>query len=282
MFNYGEQVKLYKFRGFNANNITALSNRQLWFSQQSDFNDPFEGAYIKDNKLPQELLNAFACKLKNEITEIKFSQMLIDMELKKDELTSEQIFQGIAEYHLQILINIVHKSKIICLSLSNPENDPVNNNLMWSHYADGLRGFCLVFDGDLLQEDIYISSNESMRPIKIQYKSTPNTLSLLDFIKSDFVLDSDQNINFIEAVTKTIATKSVEWSYENELRIMTLDKNNFHNYSEKTLKEIVIGMKTPESQKKILLDIVKANHPEIIIKEARLKPDSYSLETVLL
>lgn len=273
-------MKLYKFREFNANNITALANRQLWFSQRSDFNDPFEGAHVKDNGLSKELLNTFACKLKNEISEENFAKMLTDMGLKEGEVTNEKLFQKIAEFNLQPLINIVHNSKITCLSLSEPENDPIRNNLMWSHYADGLRGFCLVFDGESLQKDIYLSSNESMRPIKIQYKSTPNTLSLLDFIKSDFVLDNDQDIDFIETVIKTIATKSVEWSYENEFRILTLNENNFHNYSEKTLKEIVVGMKIPEPQRKLLLDIIKTNYPNIIIKEARLKPDSYSLEII--
>jgi hypothetical protein len=275
-------MELYKFRDVNINNLTALANRQLWFSNQSDFNDPFEGAHTKDNKVPQELLDIFVSKSKEEVGETKFTKMLTDMGLKEGTFTNDQLFQKIAEHDIQVLINTIHNSKIVCLSLYESENDPISNNLMWSHYADGLRGFCLVFDGDLLQQDIYSSSNKAMRPIKIEYKSTPNTLSLLDFIKSESILGSDTDINFVQTVTETIATKSVEWSYENEFRIMCLDKSNFHNYSVESLKEIIIGEKMPASQKKLLLATVRASHPEIIVKEARLKPNSYSLEIVPL
>lgn len=274
-------MELYKFREINTNNLTALANNQLWFSNQSDFNDPFEGAHIKDNKVPQEILEIFVCKSKEEIGTEKFTELLTKMGLKEGGFTSDQLFQKIAEHDLQILINIIHSSKIVCLSLSEPDNDPIKNNLMWSHYAAGLRGFCLVFDGDLLQKDIYSFANKSIRPIKIEYKNKPNTLKLLDFIQSESVLGNN-DINFVQAVTKTVATKSVDWAYENEFRIMSLEKNIFHHYSTETLKEIVIGEKMPEAQKTLLLNTVKANHPKIIVKKARLKPDSYSLEIVPL
>ena len=274
-------MELYKFREFNTNNLTALANKQLWFSNQSDFNDPFEGVHIKDHQIPQSVLDTFVCKSKEAVGKEKFTEMLDEMGLKEGEFTNDQLFQKIAEHDLQIITDIIHKSKIACLSLSEPDNDPIDNNLMWSHYADGLRGFCLVFDGDFLQQDFYSSSN-TMRPIKIQYQNTPNTLKLFDFVKSKSVLDIDGDINFEQSITETIATKSTDWEYENELRILSLDTSNFHNYSGQSLKEIVIGEKMPEAQRKLLLDTVKANHPEIIIREARLKPDSYSLEIVAL
>lgn len=275
-------MDLYKFRNVNTNNLTALANRQLWFSNQSDFNDPFEGAHIRNNKISQKLSESFMSKSKEEIGENKFVEMLSNMGLKEGDFTKEQLFQRIAEHDIQALINIVHNSRIVSLSLYDPKNNPLNNNLMWSHYADGLRGFCLVFDGDSLQKDIYSSSDKFMKPIKIQYKSTPNTLHLSDFINSEIILGNNKNIDFIQNVTETIATKSNEWSYENEFRIVVLDNSNFHSYSAKSLKEIVIGEKMPSPQRKLLLDTVKANHPEIITKEARLKPDSYSLEIVPL
>jgi hypothetical protein len=273
---------LYKFREFNANNLTALANKQLWFSNQSDFNDPFEGAHIKNNSVPQEILDVFVCKSKEAIGQEKYTEMLTKMGLTEGEFTNEQLFQKISEHDLQNLIDVIHNSKIVCLSLSEADKDPIYNNLMWSHYADGLRGFCLVFGNDLLQQDIYSSSNKIMRPIKIQYQNTPNTLNLLDFIKSESILGSEGDDDFVQKVTETIATKSTEWDYENELRIMTLDKRNFHHYSSETLKEVVFGEKMPSTQRKLLIDTLKATYPDVIIKEARLKVESYSLEIVTL
>ncbi|WP_161985085.1 DUF2971 domain-containing protein [Agarivorans sp. Toyoura001] len=264
----------------NTNNLTALANKQLWFSDQYDFNDPFEGAHIKDNQVPQDILDTFVCKPKQEVDEERFTKMLNEMGLQEGRFTNAQLFKKIAEHDLQVIVDIVHGSKIVCLSLSEQDNDPIYNNLMWSHYADGLRGFCLVFDGELLQQDIYNSSNKSMRPIKIQYQNIPNTLKLLDFIESESVLGSDNNFNFVDAVTKTVATKSKEWSYENEFRILSLSKSQFHHYSEGSLKEVVIGEKMPLEQRKLLSDTVKSAHSNVTFKEARLIADSYSLEIV--
>ena len=275
-------MRLYKFREFNTNNLTTLANKQLWFSNRVDFNDPFEGAHIRNNQVPKDILGTFVSKSKEEIGETKFTEMLTNMGLKEDQFTDEQLFQKIAEHDLQILIKYIHKSKIVCLSLYETKNDPIINNLMWSHYANGLRGFCLVFDGDSLQQDIYSSTNKIIRPIKIQYQKTPNTLNLLDFIKSESILGSDPNIDFVQAVTETIATKSTEWAYENEFRIVSLDTSNFHCYSSQALKEIVIGEKMPQTQRKLLIDTVMSSHPKVAIKEARLIANSYLLEIVSL
>lgn len=275
-------MKLYKFRDFNTNNLTALANKQLWFSNREDFNDPFEGAHIRDNQVPKDILDTFVSKSKEDIDETKIVTMLTNMGLEEGKFTDDQLFQKIAEHDIQLLINFIQKSKIVCLSLYEAENDPIINNLMWSHYSNGLRGFCLVFDGDSLQQDIYSSANQIIRPIKIKYQQTPNTLSLLDFINSESILGSDPDIDFVQTVTETIATKSTEWAYENEFRIVSLDTNNFHCYSTESLKEIVIGEKMPQTQRKLLIDTVKLSHPEVIIKEAKLISDSYSLEIISL
>lgn len=63
---------------------------------------------------------------------------------------------------------------------------------------------------------------------------------------------------------------------------MTLDKRSFHHYSSETLKEVILGEKMPLTQKKLLIDTLKATYPDVIIKEARLKVESYSLEIVTL
>jgi DUF2971 family protein len=272
-------MKLYKFRSVNTNNLAALASRQLWFSSQYDFNDPFEGACIKDNYVPQEMLSTFACKSKEEVGAQKYSEMLSELGLEEEGLTNESLFQKMAEHDLDALIKIVHDSKIVCLSMESNENNPIENNLMWSHYADGLRGFCLVFDNEFLQKDINESSNKSMRPIKVEYKDIPNTLKLEDLIRSDVMLGNDDT-NFIESVTETIATKSLDWKYENEMRIMSLSKDGFHMYRESTLKEIILGEKMLVSQAKLVIDTVLANHPNITIKEARLIPDSYKITVV--
>jgi len=272
-------MNLYKFRSVDTNNIVALANRQLWFSSRDDFNDPFEGSWIRNNHISQEMLSTAVYKSKEDIGEKKYLKMLFDMGLKEEGLTNDTLFQRMAEHDLDVLINEVHGSKIVCLSMESESNDPIENNLMWSHYADGLRGYCLVFDNEALQQDVHESSDRSMRPIEVEYKNIPNTLKLDEFVRSKGMLGNDDT-DFVQSVTETIATKSLDWKYENEMRIVSLSKDKFHTYSQSTLKEIVLGEKMSPSHKKLVKDTVLANHPNILIKEARLKPNSYKITIV--
>lgn len=272
-------MHLYKFREVNTNNLSALANNQLWFSSLNDFNDPFEGSHIKDNNIDFELLSSFELKLKDDVGDHQYQEILDELNLIDGAFTKEEFFQKMAEHDLEKFINIVHSSKVVCLSIEQEENNPITNNLMWSHYANGLRGYCLVFNGDELLKDIYSSTTESIRPIIVEYQDHPNVIKLNDFLQSEGLLNSE-DINFVEKVTETVATKSSDWKYENEFRIMSLNKSDFHYYTPNTLKEIIVGDKMLMSEKNLLLSVVKAASPNVVVKTARLKNNTYQVEIV--
>ena len=272
-------LSLFKFREVNTNNLSALANNQLWFSSLNDFNDPFEGAHIKDHRINIDDFTNFECKVKEEIGVEEYNIILSELELVDGKYTHTELFQKIAEHDLDKFINIVHNSKVICFSMEDETKNPLTNNLMWSHYANGLRGFCLVFNGDKLLKDLFKATTESMRPIIVEYKDEPNTLKLKDFIHSEG-LYNNSDINFVQKVTETIATKSTDWEYEKELRVMSLNQKSFHNYSPSSLKEIVIGEKMPEAERNLLLKIVSGVGKNILIKTARLRNNSYKIEIV--
>ncbi len=272
-------LSLFKFREVNTNNLSALANNQLWFSSLNDFNDPFEGAHIKDHHINIDELTNFECKIKDEVGVEEYNKILSELELVDGKYTQTELFKKIAEHDLDKFISIVHNSKVICFSMEDETKNPLTNNLMWSHYANGLRGFCLVFNGDELLKDLFKSTKESMRPIIVEYKDKPNILKLNEFIHSEG-LYSNSDINFVQKVTETIATKSTDWEYEKEFRVMSLNQESFHNYSPSSLKEIVIGDKMPEAERNLLLKIVSGLCKNILIKTARLQNNSYKIEIV--
>ncbi|WP_412495942.1 DUF2971 domain-containing protein [Vibrio cyclitrophicus] len=148
---------------------------------------------------------------------------------------------------------------------------------MWSHYADGLRGFCLVFSSEQLQCDINESSDRVMRPIKVMYQNEPNALRLSDFLSSETIL-GDSEIDYIEHVIQTVATKSKSWKYENEMRILSMSESNMHSYTSSALLEIVIGDKMPLDQQRLVIHTAKMANPDIIVRRAKLKKNSYVIE----
>lgn len=272
-------MHIYKFRELNTNNLTAIANNQLWFSSLDDFNDPFEGCHTKVVNVDSELISKYQLLPKNGIKEQQYREILNEVGLIEGEFTKEEIFQKLAEYDLEQFIKIIHGCKVVCFSLQQEPNNPLTNNLMWSHYANGLRGYCLVFDGDELMKDMYSSTKESIRPIIVQYQDQPNIIDLSDFLQSQWFLNGD-DINFVEKVTETVSTKSSDWKYENEFRILSLNRRSFHCYNSNTLKEIIVGDKMSASEKSLLLRVVKASNPNIIVKTARLKDSTYQIEIV--
>jgi len=180
----------------------------------------------------------------------------------------------------EALIKTVHNSKAVCLSHSDPDpkKDPLYENLMWSHYADGLRGFCIVLDRQNVLNH-FLQKKLSIRPIDVRYQNFPMTLSLNKFAHSRHILNNSTS-EMIHEVTQTIGCKSTAWSYEKEFRLLSLEDENLQYYPSTALLEIIIGDKMTEENKKRIIDTAKATNSNVSIKLARLKKDSYELEII--
>ena len=275
-------TKLYKFRTVNSNNLEALSSNHLWFSDLGDFNDPFEGSYILDNDLTKEdeelLKKAIQKKpINNRAAQREYEETLkkIGIDLKNN--TAEELNLAIVKHKLQSLIDIIHSIKCISMSLKDDKIDPIYQNLLWSHYSDGLRGFCLVFNKEFLMNNFYTSTEDAIRGINISYQDLPNKLKISEYIRSkSFVGELDHST--IQRVTDTIATKSTHWLYENEIRFLSTSSSNLHSYKPDNLVEIVIGEKMSQSQQKSITEIVKTVNPSIVVKKARITPGTYNID----
>lgn len=276
--------KLYKFRNVDTNSLSSLASSTLWFSSLEDFNDPFEGTLLRDNDLSDDdcLLWMKHCwgilKLNRE--EETFVKACLQLNLDPKTIDEKEFIYSGLSTDLDLLIGIVHKSKFLSLSLKDDSSDPIYENLMWSHYANGLRGFCLVFDSQKLQQDIYEECEGKMRPIKVIYSDTPKKLSLSEFVRSEQWVNIN-DINYIQRVIDSAATKSPDWLYENEFRISILNqKKSNYKYSVGSLEQVIIGEKMSDAHKELILSIISTKYPNASIKIAKRKLASYSLEVV--
>jgi hypothetical protein len=137
-----------------------------------------------------------------------------------------------------------------------------NSILMWSHYADSHKGFCLEF---------FKRENE-LYPINY----------INDFSKTNYyenVKDSEFHITY---------SKSIEWKYENELRsIVTNIKTKNPNsrkikFDEKRLKAVYFGVKASDKLKMKIIGLLEkhySNFKEIEIYENSLKENSFEIES---
>ena len=113
-----------------------------------------------------------------------------------------------------------------------------NNLLMWSHYTESHKGVCLKFD-ILKDTDFFVY------PLPVNYR--------------DDYPDYNHLGNRQTLVNDIVLSKSNDWSYEQEIRVLKIHENGLIPFKKNALIEIIFGCKTPkrEIDKIISLSVTK-------------------------
>ena len=111
---------VYKYRSGTNNDLKALENNQYWSSSIEQLNDPCEA--ITDTKKVKKILNYIGQKVGIKDKE--------DLKLINDN-TDE-------------VLSLDNKMGIYSLSKT-----PLDE-LLWAHYANSHKGFCIEYDLDVL------------------------------------------------------------------------------------------------------------------------------------
>ena len=261
--NPSKKEYVYKYRIFNKNHIQALFKNEIWFSVSSEFNDPFDST---DNAVATSTsfgnLKKFIQKHDPE-TIHKLELVASEINKPPDELLYMSLkikdidYSDISEYLMQNLT----RSYIFSTSLS-----PFNK-LMWSHYGDYHKGFCVRYDVSKLKLCNIRAAD------KVNYNK--NRVDLFDVVNSD---------DYFKSVDEAILTKSEEWKYEEEYRfileqIRKTPEEKGHDFKNKSISishlesgvdGIYFGLKACKSDKdflKVLLANRGINFYEILPKD---------------
>lgn len=197
--------------------------------------------------------------------------------LESDLTESEEMFQANLDALIKVFkdrvqrtikesIKVIRDEKfkkigISCFSRNN------KNLLMWSHYADSHRGFCLEFD----------SKHEPFsKAFSVIYQSD------IPVLNTDLLFNEYENE---EAIKKLLSFKSKNWSHEEELRIFYQESNKSYTYNAKLLKAIYFGLKTDESEIQVICSAVKLHNPDVkffkmkrVENKFGLKPEEFTYQ----
>ena len=233
---------VYRMRTINRYLFDSLINREMWFSNPSDFNDPF------DCDINMQIRNSSQDKIQNY-----FDRYLIK-HFGAKELTgvnTENISRENFERLLNRVAKKVTKRKGIACFLSNCEN-----LLMWAHYANSHKGISLKFD--ILEDTEFFSPAK-----KVIYTK--------DYPEYDYLTDKNDFVN------QMFFTKSKEWEYEGEVRILK-NKNGNYQFSQNSLKEVIFGCKISDGDKKTLTKVLENYYPNTKILQATKSETEFGLE----
>lgn len=165
MLNFDSKNSLCKFTTLNKNIINTLFENKIWHARVDTLNDPFEFYFNFIKELPKstnalsKLMEDSNYWVKNELKE-KERQGAIQLLLASDEdgLRS-RILTKVTDHEIKLKTSMM--SLNVC-SLSKAFDEP----LMWSHYGDGMRGICLIYDKEKLK-------NSSLEFDIVQYEKKP-------------------------------------------------------------------------------------------------------------
>lgn len=183
-------ASLYKYYSDSELCWNSVKNNQMWYSAPCNFNDVFDCDVSIDNqKVFNEILKLFpdnrgvrpGSKIWRDLRATT-NQQLRTLRTTFDELR--------------------RKTGVSCLSESD------NSLLMWAHYANHHKGICVEYDLFEINQELKFTA------VPVIYSDQRTCFDSLDLQKQDVRSAAGK------LLLQSLTSKSPEWSYEKEWRII--------------------------------------------------------------
>ena len=240
---YADINNLYKYRGFNEHSLQSLITETAWFSKPSSFNDPFDcGIHIDEGKMEESVRKAV------QEAYLKAGRYKEDIPKSEFKVRNEDK-RAFSEFR-QSVHDLVQSVGIFSLSAVN------DDILMWAHYADSHRGFCIEY---------------SRAPNNILGKQAEPVM-----YQEDLPSLSAQDITAVEqGFDKLWLTKSVHWKYEKEWRVINDGGGKAFQFPCE-IKSVIFGLKMNESNRYTIRRILESRG--VAFKETIRHADRFALQ----
>ena len=252
--------RLFKYQPCSDHALENLRQHSLWYSHPNDFNDPF------DCSVPPTIVN---CNSEEEWLSVYLRHETFARQKNPNHTIGMR-------YPLRRETNQGFKKKALDTSRKNAQDIFLNrrttagisclseNNLslvMWSHYADFHKGFCLEFD------TVFPPFSEA-KAVQYELDLHINTLSPYDVY-------IDRNL---EPFVKFFLIKATDWQYEHEWRMIRPDGNSLKEYDPMALTAISLGYKINPEHREQILDILNGTDTKVF--QMQPAQEKFKLEAV--
>ncbi|WP_168195940.1 DUF2971 domain-containing protein [Nissabacter sp. SGAir0207] len=280
---------LYKYKSFSVDSLDLLVSDNLYFSDPTKFNDPLDcnpslrddinnvsklnrilHTLVKDNH--EKELGKAAAKIKykgpktlekiEKLSEIEAKNLIneisVDVSLFGDD-HCESITYLIKEY-------LMSNYAVGVLSLSENYNCP----LMWSHYADQHKGFCIGYE---ILED----RSAVIHPVDYSGNRFITTSQVYDML---FGISNSIKKTAKEEIKKVILlNKARPWEYEKEYRVIGeqgLQPSSFR------LKDVTFGLRFNESAMFSVMRALEQRTGDVNFYKVSISEKSFDLERKII
>ena len=298
----------YRYRSGSELSVKELIYDELYFASREECNDPYEGKTFatfsadKDlwNNLINEALKAYNIKplesLKERIVQYFLSKAPMPIENVLRIPKNEFVDIGARTYEQRLLPSMLEAIQNYVMWYSPEERyfasfSKTNDNfLLWSHYANNHKGFCLVYrpiDGKIKQNANWKRTQTATLPLPrltfvvpdafeiqdVEYVSTPKSSDGFMCFPASVAGDkhTPEEVEMAQAErAKNYLQKHSAWDYEQEARVvlssgvqwlagrkLTLPAHQrlFHIDSTQ-LVGIILGSQMPDIQRQRIREII--------------------------
>lgn len=243
---------LYKYEKINEQTLRRLKNAQIFFNTPSSFNDPFDCSVLEASVLLKPDDYTYFCK-----RFLKEKGIDSDADIKVSDIPEKcinQINNVIQKKLEEKQYHWLHEIGCTCFS----ENK--DHILMWSHYADGHKGFCLEFN---------TSFDPFQKARKVDYS--------YNFPSIDPKRLVGENQASGDGILSPLFTKYKCWNYENEWRIFHREPNKPYGYEVDALNAVYFGSAADDTDIEIVCLLLQGQSKKIKFYKARKNISTYSL-----
>jgi len=252
-----------------------ITSPEIYFCSPRLINDPYDCSM----RARYDLLTEEEILLRIKYYIKKYNSHLTTPEINKLslEILNERHFENPENlYELKKLNDdfIYNYNGIFCLS------EIRDNLLMWSHYANAHKGFCIGHN--------ILELNKSLTNYLGERTDLTIDLKKIEYTGEYPLCKPDSNdIDNVDYLLRIFEIKYLDWKYEREYRyIMTGSVNRLNNIDEfrkviiekEIITEVILGCKMSDDNKKELLSCLKKDYPHTKIYQAIIKKNSFALD----
>lgn len=239
---------LYQFYPFDEkdHSINNVVGCKMYFNTMPNFNDPFEGrvriTFPEYCHLLHDQYHQVAKRL------IKLNLLSPDDEFSRSSRSGPDSYDFLERkasvLDAKMIYPVVSNYGITCLSSEKDGRPhPLGNPLMWSHYGDGFKGFCIQFDAERLMSAM---NEHGAWPLVVQYEEKRPSINAFRFFEVWGKEGEEYPFTTEQIVQKSLATKSFPWAYEGEIRFVHARvKDQTLSYPVDAIRKVVISENGP-------------------------------------
>lgn len=240
---------LYKYRNWkDIYHKNLLIKNELFLSPPSLLNDPFDTRIYDD----------FTKQIKTKEQRDNYINASLDKNKAFFEENNISITEGrrILEERVENSIKFQIRSEVIHDEINDKRigiaclSENWNSILMWSHYADNHKGYCIGFD------EKWIRFCQKFGKVK-----------RVNYTNKYPEVDKKLNTSKLTLEQKFFC-KSIDWKYEEEIRLVNIyddkkEPNRIEVLENKHIKEVILGLNMPEDERAEIIAIAKEKNIDV-------------------